>query len=398
MATVQLPVFGNGRWLVTRDRVNVLDVAVGLVLSVDGVLIVTGVLDGDGRVRVVPALGVLAMTLPVIWRRRWPVEIAVILGAAAVLNCLVIGSMVRCGAALPALMLASYALGRQRRGRSRWVLGAGLGALLASLTLQSAFDPRLDPPGVPTAVAVGQILEVMAPVLVGLLAAGLLIESRSAMVERLRIRNDELQHGRERIATLAMEADRARIATNLGGWLAEVVDRMECAAGRGIAALVADDRASARAAFDTIGEEGRGTLQCLRRVVGTLLETEGSAEPQPALRQLDRLTRDSNRVQILVGGERRALSPTLELSGYRTVELLVSAFEGTPRDPVRVQVDFGADILELRARGKVVSASAETSAFAAIGIRIALLRGTFSVERLGGESEAVARVPIGAGA
>jgi hypothetical protein len=170
-----------------------------------------------------------------------------------------------------------------------------------------------------------------------------------------------------------MEADRARIATNLGGWLTEVVDRMECAAGR-------------------------GTLQRLRRVVGTLLETEGSAEPRPALRQLDRLSGDSDRVRILVGGEPRALSPTLELSGYRTVELLLSAFEGTSRDPVRVHVDFGADTLELRARGKVVSTAAETSAFAAIGIRVALLRGTFSIERLSGESEAVARVPIGAGA
>ena len=396
MATVQLPAFSKGTWLASRDRVNALDVAVGLVLSVDGVLIVTGVLDGDGRVRVVPALGVLAMTLPVIWRRRWPVEIALILGAAAVLNCLVIGSMVRCGAALPALMLASYALGRQRRGRSWWALGAGLGALLVSLTLQSAYDPRLDPPGVPTAAAIAQMFEVMAPVLVGLLAAGLLIESRSALVERLRLRNDELRRGRERIATLAMEADRARIATNLGGWLAEAVDGMECAAGRGIAALVVDDRAAAGAAFDTIGEEGRGTLQYLRRVVGTLLETEGSAEPQPTLRQLDRLTGDSDRVRIVVGGERRALSPTLELSGYRTVELLIRAFEATARDPIRVHVDFGADTLELRVRGRVVSRSEETSALAATRIRVALLRGTLSIERWGRESEAVARVPIGA--
>jgi hypothetical protein len=388
VATLQLSTAGEWRWLASRDRVNVLDVAVGLVLSVDGVLIVTGVLDGHGRVSIVPALGVLAMTLPVIWRRRWSVAIAVILGAAAVLNCLVIGRMVRCGAALPALLLAAYALGRQPHRRPRWALGLGFGALLVSATLQCFYDPRLDP----------SVLCFMVPVLVGLLAAGMLIESRSALVERLRARNDELRRGRERIATLAMEADRARIATNLGGWLTHGIDGMEHAARRGIGALIDDDPATARAAFDTIGEEGRGTLQRLRRAVGTLLEAEGSAEPQPTLRQLDRLSGDSDRIRIVVGGDCRALSPALELSGYRTVELLLGAFEATSRDPVRVDVDFGADTLELRVRGRVVSRSEETSALAAARTRVALFRGTLSIERWGGESEVIARVPVGVGA
>jgi hypothetical protein len=113
VATLQLSSAREWRWLASRDRVNILDVAVGLLLSVDGVLIVTGVMDGRGRPAIVPALGVLAMTLPVIWRCRWPVAMVVVLGAAAVLNCLVIGRMVRCGAALPALLLVSYALGRE---------------------------------------------------------------------------------------------------------------------------------------------------------------------------------------------------------------------------------------------------------------------------------------------
>lgn len=379
---------GEWRWLVSRDRVNVLDAAVGLLLSVVGVLIVTGVLDGHGRASIVPALGVLAMTLPVIWRRRWPLAIAVILGAAAVLNCLVIGRMVRCGAALPALLLVAYALGRQSHRRSWWSLALGLSALLASATLQSFYDPRLDP----------EVLDVMVPVLVGLLAAGILIESRSALVERLHTRNDQLRRRRERIAALAMEADRARIATNLGGWLAGGIDRIERAARRGIEALVDDDRATARAAFDTVGKEGRETLQRLRQVVGTLLETEGPAEPAPTLRQLDRLVWDSNRVRIEVTGDRRALSPALELSGYRIVDLLLGAFEATSKDPIRVHVDFGADTLALRVRGKIVSGSEEAGALAAARTRVALHRGTLSIDRRSGESEAVACVPIGAGA
>jgi hypothetical protein len=54
----------------TRNRVSPLDVAIGLFLSVYAVLLVTGAFDVNGPPRLIPALAVLTMTLPVVWRRR----------------------------------------------------------------------------------------------------------------------------------------------------------------------------------------------------------------------------------------------------------------------------------------------------------------------------------------
>ena len=57
------------------------------------------------------SLAVLSMTVPVLWRRRAPLGAVATLAAGALFNGLVIGSMVRCGAALPALALVML-LGR----------------------------------------------------------------------------------------------------------------------------------------------------------------------------------------------------------------------------------------------------------------------------------------------
>src|SRR5260370_8005471 len=59
----------------------------------------------------VAAAGALAMTVPVAWQRRAPVIAAATVAAATPLNGLVIGPMVRCAAALPAVFAIPFFTG-----------------------------------------------------------------------------------------------------------------------------------------------------------------------------------------------------------------------------------------------------------------------------------------------
>src|SRR5580658_5522791 len=73
----------------------------------------------------VATAGILAITVPVAWRSRAPVTVAGIMAAAALLNGLLFGPLVRCGVALPAFFLAAFAVSAQR-ARSRAALGVFL--------------------------------------------------------------------------------------------------------------------------------------------------------------------------------------------------------------------------------------------------------------------------------
>jgi hypothetical protein len=312
---------------------------------------------------------------------------ALVLGGGAVLNCLVIGPMVRCGPGLPALMLAAFALGRRPRRRPYGAIGLAMGALVLSSALQAFTDPQLD----------AGVLVAMVPVLLTLLAMGWLVESRSALVSTLRERNDELDRQRVQVAALAADADRARIASDLDRWLAGALESMEQAASEGRATLQRGS-GNAAASFQTVGEEGRATLQRLRQVVGALLESEGGLEPLPTLRELDRLPGPEGgaRPRVVVTGAPRTLPAGLELTGYRTLEHLLASFGQAVRSRVEIGVTFGSGALELRIRGPAVPAPDRAAALAAARARVELHHGTLTSVERGGDWEAVARVPLAA--
>ena len=91
---------------------------------------------------VAAAAGVLAMTIPIAWAYRAPMLTLAVLLAAAVLNALVFGSMVRCGGTLPALLYATARAGARPWSR-RTALCIAL-ALMAAVA-QAFSDPNLGP-------------------------------------------------------------------------------------------------------------------------------------------------------------------------------------------------------------------------------------------------------------
>jgi hypothetical protein len=158
----------------------VLDVLAAVALSTYAVLLTGGAIPTGYPGSVGASVGVLALTAPVAWRRRWPVAAAVVLAVGAVVNPLVFGPTVRCGAALPAVFLVGYAVASRLEGRP---LAIGLGCCALNVVAQCISDPRLGAP----------VVVLMLPALIGFVLVGRLVRSRDTANDLLRVRSAELR-------------------------------------------------------------------------------------------------------------------------------------------------------------------------------------------------------------
>jgi hypothetical protein len=127
------------------------------------------------------------MTVPIAWAYRAPMPTLAVLLAAAVLNGLVFGSMVRCGGTLPALLYATACAGVWPWSR-RAVLCIAF-ALMAAAA-QAFSDPNLGP----------GFLIFCVPAILAFYVVGRLTGQRLEAIADLRRRNAELAAQRERPA------------------------------------------------------------------------------------------------------------------------------------------------------------------------------------------------------
>jgi signal transduction histidine kinase len=365
------------------------DIGLALLLSVFAALLVTHGKDNAGHVfdaGWAGALAVLLMTLPVAFARKRPLVVAGVLVAGALLNWWAIGTYVRCGATLPAIFYMAFVVGSRCHGRERAV---GEGLVICSILIQCESDPQISPLS-------NAILFI--PISLAFLGAGYLLHRRNVTVEALRVQTAELQQQRERNAHLAVEADRARIAGDLDGYLHGQVSDMAAAAASGRQSLD-DGPGQAADAFVAIQGTGRETLTHMREVVGSL-RAEAPTGPQPVLAQLDRLLGESDRVDVRlqVRGDPRLLPPGLELAGYRIVEHLLSTLEKDPTAAGSVEVVFGTDTLEFTVAGPSVRESVARAALAAATERAQLCGGTVRSSLRDGLRETRVLIPLTAAA
>jgi signal transduction histidine kinase len=372
------PIFG---W---RD-VGIGDVAWALVVGVAAVVSAagTGSNADNPRAGVAASLAVLVMTVPVVFARRAPVLAAATLAAGAGLNWGAIGSLTRCGAALPAVFFVAFVIGSRCRQWPAALLGGAL--LVVNLVCQSYSDPQLGGPGV---------LTLMVPITAGFFAVGRLLQARTAMVAALRARTAQLRAQREQNAGLAVAAEQTRIADDLDAFLHEQVDRIAATAAVGAAELDTEPR-QAQAAFVAIQDTGRHTLTRMRAVVAGL-RSESSRQPQPVLAQLDRLLAEGTEAdaRLQVVGDPRLLPPGVELSGYRIVEHLLLALDDDPAARVDVVVTFASAALELSVAGPAGRRGDVRAALAAAAERAALHAGTLQTQVSGGRRETVVQLPL----
>ena len=362
-------------------EVAYLDLALAIAASAFMVRLVHFSHTGHARGGPMATALALSMTIPVAFRRNWPVRAAMVVAAAAWINGALYPGIVRCGPGLPSAFLIAFACGMRlesRRARQ------GLGFCLAAVVGQCILDPVLGPP----------IIVMMIPITTVAWGCGRLVRSRVALAATLRIRNAELREQREENARLAVVADREQVAHDLDSFLHEQIAEIAQQADQGSRAI-STDPAAAKRALEGIEDSGRATLARMRSVVGSL--KQASNEPQPVLAQLGalvaRATKADGRLEVL--GDPRQLPAGIELSGYRIVEHLLLALDSDPKARVEVTVSFESDALALRISGTARKVD-PSSALAAVKERVALHGGSMQTKLAKGRCDVFARLPLAA--
>jgi signal transduction histidine kinase len=345
--------------------------AFALALSAYVVILVGGQAGG-----VAACLAATAMTLPVAFARRAPLAVAAVLAAAAAVNELFFGHLARCGAALPAVFFVAYLAGRACTGRARALVLAGL---LASVVFQCLYDPRLGAPVIALMAAVSGVFA----------CAGLLVRRRAGLVAELRRRTARLREQREQTAALAVAAERARITADISGTLRERIDEISR-----LAQPPGDGTAPIDATFAAIELAGRAILDSMRHVVGTL--RDAPTAPEPGLDELgDLLTRATTAAtRLSVEGPARPLPASVELTGYRIVEQLLTVLRDEPSAQVDVRLCFAPDCLELRIAGPPAAGCELRQLRSTVQARLALFGGTIDIDDSGGHRAARVRLPL----
>jgi hypothetical protein len=398
----------------TVAGLGVLDLAAAVILSGYAVALVSGVIHtSHPHGGAAASVGVLVMILPMAWRRPAPLAAAAVMGAAALLNGLVFGPIVRCGAFLPAIFLVAYAVGLRR---DRAASAAGLLLCAAAVVAEGLYDPQIEGTG----------LVAVLPVLVAFFVSGRLVRSRTQTAAALRESSAELRRQREETARLAVLADRARVTADLEQSLHAQIGGLASTAAAGLGALAGDpagDQAAARQALASIERDGRAVLGYLREVLSTLQERQPGEpqssepqsskpqssklqsseplphEPQPTLARLSELLARATTAdaRLTVEGSPRTLPAGLELSGYRIVEHLLVALEDAPEAAVDVRLSFTPDVLELHVSGPPAANVDLRTVLAAARERAGLHGGTVDSRLAGGVCYAMARLPLVSG-
>ena len=359
-----------------------LDALFALALSAFALVIVSGnASNGDPRGGVFACAAVLLMTVPVAWRRAHPLGAMATLAGGAVFNAIVVGSYVRCGAALPALALVVFSVGA-RCELTPALFGAALAVV--STVAQGYSDPQLKSGFLPF----GSIL------ILALWGVGRLVRSRDGIVAALRARTDELHEQRDRTALLAVAADRAQVAEDLEGLLGARIGSLaaEAAAAREV---IEQTPEAASASLSAIEDGGRQTLTEMREIVGGLRD-ETPVRPQPSLADVDALLARtlSPNVRLTVDGDQHRLPAGIELSAFRIVERLLEPLEGMPNARVQVTLRYESDALTVGVRGRVRSGADLHTTLATAREWVSLYAGTIDSQLRAGVSQTDVRLPL----
>jgi signal transduction histidine kinase len=287
---------------------------------------------------------VAAQSLPLVWRRRYPLAVSLVTGLATAAYGLApypdLAMPIPIGGVIGMYSVAAW--------------GSRAGALLAGAVAAAVV------------VVVMSLLRTDADLVdasfVSLALAGAWLLGDRARVQRAlaaQLAERALRLERERAveAQRAVASERARIARELHDVVAHHVSMMVVQAEAGPVA-VEHDPARAAGAFEAIAATGRQALVEMRRLLGMLRGDEEQAPslaPQPGLAEVPSLVeqvgRAGLRVELVVEGTEAALPPGIDLSAYRIIqEALTNAVKHGGSGRARVLVRYGADALQLQIR------------------------------------------------
>ena len=304
-------------------------------LALGQVEVWSGVVDGAA------ALGapILALgTVPLAWRRRWPIAVAGLAGAS-----LLLGAAASIGteslAQLIAILVAVYSVGALIEMRRAVAVLLYAYACAVASVIAAGHD---------ASDLVFAALVVAAP-----WAMGRVVRRLERRTGHLEDRAERLAEERDQRAREAASAERSRIARELHDIVAHSVSVMVAQAG-GAEELLESSPERAREALRSVRETGQQALVEMRRMVGLLrLEGDGGElAPQPRLTQLEELVAQARAAglptELRVEGPARTLPPGVDLSAFRILqEALTNARKHAGEATARVTVRWTDDALEL---------------------------------------------------
>jgi signal transduction histidine kinase len=227
--------------------------------------------------------------------------------------------------------------------------------------------------------------------------------TRRRYVATLEERAERLEREREAEAARAVAEEQARIARELHDVIAHTLSVIvvQAAAARDVFATRPE---RAREALEAIERSGRGALDELRRLLGSVRGEPASFAPPPRLADLDRLIDELGEsglpVRITIEGAPAALPEAVDLSAYRVVqEALTNTLKHAQATRAEVALRWYEEMLELEIRDDGVgSDSSNGTGHGIVGMRerLALLGGTLAAgPATGGGFTVLARFPLG---
>ena len=261
----------------------------------------------------------LVITLPLAWRRRFPLVAAMLVVAGFLIESAVLEWPEQSITLLTgSVALYSAALYGRHRVRT-WVLALCLTAILSRVVRDLFFNGAVQP------FARSFFLAYNAVVLALPWALGAAVRSLREGKAQLAERAIELQREREENARQAVFAERVRIARELHDVVAHHVSVMGIQAG---AARRVMDRQPERVAdaLASIEASSREAVGELHRLLGFLRRSGETDEiaPQPRFAELPDLIAQASQgplaVHLAIDGEPQPIPPTLEVSVYRIIQ------------------------------------------------------------------------------
>jgi signal transduction histidine kinase len=294
----------------------------------------------DCGCRTVPAWGyalVVAECVPLVWRRRWPLPMAMVAGLLAMgygVSSLPDPPVPYAG--LVALYSAAAHASRRLARLAGLIAAVGIGAVMVADWPNADFED----------VTVNYLLFATAWLL------GDSARGRRDRAQQLEARADQLERTRAAEADRAVAEERNRIAREMHDIVAHHVSMMVVQAEAGPVVVERDPRRAIEV-FDAISATGKQALAEMRRLLGVLRNdpTERLA-PQPGADRIPELVAGVRAagldIDLEVIGTVRDLPPGVDLSAYRLLqEALTNVLRHAGPARARVQVEYAEDALRL---------------------------------------------------
>ena len=312
------------------------------------------------------ALLILLVTIPLIWRRRWPllVTAVVFVGAAISREAPYVDST--CAA------IAAYSVGTHERRR----LVGLLELAILGVVVIAAFGGVI--PSIPTFIAPFAVLFAFWTV-------GALMRQGRAKADAMAERARRLETEQRLSLAIAQAEERARIARELHDVVAHSVSLMVVQAG---AARQVVERTPNQAidALEAVGETGRRAMRELRTILGVLGNSGGDRDPQPTLAEVGAIVETIKEaglpVSLEIRGTARCLTAGLELAGYRVIqEALTNALRHSRLAPTQVVVEYRPHevMIEVLCDGPATASGSAGRGIAGMKERVGLVGGRLEV-------------------